>query len=165
MIGTKNSHEAIHVYHEAKQIFHQISRNLREWISNDPTVRKAFDETDRAKITVMKFLGIPWNTISDEIQHQIRYPQNTEQISKRSALQTLASTFDPLGYLSAAVFKAKSLIQNMWGSEVGWDDQIPENIHREWEALYQTWQKYSSFKIPRKIVRQFGAAIELPLFC
>ncbi|KHN84546.1 hypothetical protein Tcan_01254, partial [Toxocara canis] len=152
------------IYHDAKRIFHQISMNLREWISNDPTVTKEFDETDRTKSTTTKFLGIPWNPVSDEIRLQIHYPQNTEQISKRTALQTLAFTFDPLGYLSPIIFKAKTLIQDMWKNKIGCDEPIPENFHREWEEFYQTWQKRPSFTVPRKIIEQGDGTTELHCF-
>ena len=48
--------------------------------------------------------------------------------TKRSFLKLIATLFDPLGFLSPYIVRAKVLMQEIWISGRNWDDTLPEEI-------------------------------------
>ncbi len=64
-------------------------------------------------------------------------------------LQEIASIFDPLGFLVPVVMVAKILMQDIWRSEVEWDDPLPSALIDTWKRWVSDLHVISSLKIPR----------------
>jgi hypothetical protein len=108
------SEEAVEKYSKSKAIFAEASMNLREFNSNDRTFNEHFSAIEKGELNrFVKVLGILWNTQADELS--IKLPQKTASStrSKRSVLHTIASLFDPLGYLAPVAVQAKSYLQSL----------------------------------------------------
>ena len=49
-------------------------------------------------------------------------------LTKRKFLSKISTLFDPLGFITPFVVRAKILMQEVWISGIDWYDQLPENI-------------------------------------
>ena len=44
--------------------------------------------------------------------------------TKREILQRISSVFDPLGYFSPTILKAKLFMKKLWADKCNWDEKI-----------------------------------------
>ena len=86
--------------------------------------------------------------------------------TKRAILRTVSSIFDPLGFLAAVTFTAKSLLQDIWRTGVGWDEEIDPHLLERWQAWHKTLSSLESLTIPRCYFRDQndGIATQLHIF-
>jgi hypothetical protein len=59
------------------------------------------------------------------------------------------SVYDPLGFLGYLTIEAKIILQEIWRSGIGWDDEIAGSTHEKWTAWLNELKSISSMKIPR----------------
>ncbi|XP_062714033.1 uncharacterized protein LOC134290841 [Aedes albopictus] len=59
------------------------------------------------------------------------------------------SLFDPLGLVASFVIEGKVIIQEVWRSKVGWDEQIPGEILPRWQQWLEILRSLDKVKIPR----------------
>ena len=64
----------------------------------------------------MKTLGVLWNPNEDLFKYQVHPPRRDHYSTKRAFLKGIATLFDPLGFLSPYVIRAKKILQEMWES-------------------------------------------------
>ncbi|XP_047987934.1 uncharacterized protein LOC125227618 [Leguminivora glycinivorella] len=86
-------------------------------------------------------------------------------MTKRELLSNIAQVFDPLGWLSPVTTKLKLLFQNVISNDIGWNDQIPQNIKKEWFTISQDLQVIKDIKIPRWLNTCKNQEIELHGYC
>ncbi|VDO48282.1 unnamed protein product [Haemonchus placei] len=96
----------------SKETFRAMSMNLREFMTNDNDVLNAIPSKDRMNKTgsTVKLLGLKWDTSSDTLYIHIK-TSPTEVLTKRTALKSFASTFDPVGLLAPLLVRAKIQIK------------------------------------------------------
>ena len=70
--------------------------------------------------------------------------RNQTQLSEK-----IATLFDPLGFLSPYVVRAKILFQEMWASGTDWDDPVYENRLRKAHQWLNELLELPSLRIPR----------------
>lgn len=64
----------------------------------------------------------------------------------------LACVFDPLGFLTAVTFRGKSLFQQLWRFSYDWDDEVGEEICRQWSSWVISLSSLGALSIPRLVV-------------
>nr|XP_037875903.1 uncharacterized protein LOC119630464 [Bombyx mori] len=117
--------------------------NLRKWSSNYPTLledlpKEQISTTNSFDFKIdetSKTLGLTWNTNSDTFHLKWPVKQSTKQLTKRLLLSEISKFYDPLGWLSPVTITAKLLFQKVWTLNIDWDDEIPQNIEKEWQKL------------------------------
>ncbi|KAI1722128.1 phlebovirus glycoprotein g2 domain-containing protein [Ditylenchus destructor] len=116
LMSANSTNEAKAKIVESKHIFAEAKMNLREYISNSPEVNESVPAEDRLGKAHAKVLGIPWNPDTDELSIPFIPKEVSAQrgYSKRTILQDLASTFDPLGLAAPAVLPGKIFFQTLW---------------------------------------------------
>ena len=82
--------------------------------------------------------------------------------TKRQVLTTIASLFDPLGYLTPATIKMRLFLQNLWIQEKGWDDQLKNEGIEKWQKIIAEMKELSTISVPRHIG---GENPQLLCFC
>ncbi len=101
--------------------------------SNFPEILESIPEANINPKTILKILGVLWDSSHDKIMFDIQLPENEKKVdTKRSFLETSATIFDPLGLLSPFVMRIKLLFQQFWLSETkdslkskkSWDTQL-----------------------------------------
>ncbi|XP_026328071.1 uncharacterized protein LOC113236280, partial [Hyposmocoma kahamanoa] len=104
-----------------------------------------------------KTLGLLWEASSDELRFNTamnRVPRDVRSLkrgpTKREALSAVMSIFDPLGLLSYYTIRAKIVLQNVWRSNVGWDDVLPETENREFLDWLRDMDSVADLRLDRK---------------
>ena len=101
-------------YSESNEVFHESSKNLREWGSNSKKFQNSILEQDR--VTTTKVLGINWDTVADQLT--VKGLKPTECSSKREVLKFIPTVFDLLGLLTrSATLQGKLLLGELWASK------------------------------------------------
>ena len=136
--------------------------NLRDWKSNSEKLNKSFQENE-IKGTVIKVLGLQWNAQSDELAISTeKFERRETATTKRQVLTTIASLFDPLGYLTPATMKMKLFLQGLWIKGIDWDNTMEQEDINTWKQIMDDTKELSKIVIPRQVGKRHG---ELICFC
>lgn len=161
--------EIIEIYNGLNEVFSQYKFNIRKWCSNTPELLSIIPEADRETETFqVKALGIGWSPIGDTFSFKVSIPTETVPATKRELTSEIASLFDPLGWISPVVIRAKHLLQLLWKQKLGWDEKIPKNcfdeIVKPWLEIKSQLHMILNLKIPRWIKYSPLASVELHAF-
>ena len=124
--GADTATEAVSFYADAKQIFKDVSMNLRDWVSNDESFMNEIPENDRASPGSMKILGLTWIMETDMICLKGR-SHKLSGWTKRMVLKQLASVYDQLGLFSPVTLLGKIFLQTMWNKNIPCDKPLQEH--------------------------------------
>ncbi|XP_011699812.1 PREDICTED: uncharacterized protein LOC105457069 [Wasmannia auropunctata] len=81
-------------------------------------------------------------------------------------LQDIVSQiFDPLGLLGPIIITAKIMIQQLWKTQIGWDESLPLELQEKWSHYTKDLQELGKISIPRKIVVNKSVRREIHGFC
>ena len=138
-------------YDEAKEIFAEASMNLREWLSNSPTVMQSIKEDDRCKDTIIKVLGIPWNSETDTLVFKMDPNEFKEVNTLRQMLKSVCKNFDPLGYFSPVSIRLRMLIQEVCTRKPEWDKPISAEVKDKWNDVCKDLREASLVHVPRYV--------------
>lgn len=146
---------------------------LRKWSSSHEEVLREMPEDLKANSsthafedvgeTSQKILGLFWNLQADTLQ--VRAVEEQTVTTKRQLLSVIARTFDPLGLVAPATVLLKILLQDVWKSNLAWDDPIPHDILSRWDRFRSEMYYFKEMKIPRYIQVTADALLELHGFC
>ena len=146
---------------------------LTKWISNRPAVLQSIPEEERAKdvkgldlnhdaLPVERALGISWDVEIDCLQYKFK-PKDKPQ-TRRGILSVVSSIYDPLGYASPFVLRAKMILQELTRLKLGWDETIPSTEKELWNAWLQDLPNMAEFQVNRCISpHDFGQVVECEL--
>lgn len=94
-------------------------------------------------------LGLRWIPSFDTFVYTVD-PIDTDQLwTKRKILSEVGKLYDPSGFITPVLIKAKILIQSLWTSGLEWDDPITEAIQNEWHEFIDDVRNLVELKIPR----------------
>lgn len=161
--GFSNTDQAIEFYNESKSMFNEMSMNLREWSSNDISFVEKLPACDRQQETIVKVLGITWNTSSDELTMKVPNVFSYSQITKRTVLSYTAMIFDPFGLFCPTILLLKLFLRKLTVGGYNWDDKLPDDVENEFKQLLLEVAPLSNFSINRHI--RLSTIVELHCFC
>ncbi|XP_055714979.1 uncharacterized protein LOC129809188 [Phlebotomus papatasi] len=158
MTGAKTINEARQLQKDLINLLAKGGFNLRKWVSNTEELTAHLQPDQRAipeNIQIgtdehIKALGIEWNQRTDEFTFSLN-PRDYHGITKRQLLSSIASIFDPIGWLAPITVRAKILMQELWNQELNWDDPTPSDTQKEWSSLMIELRQLDSVRIPRWI--------------
>ena len=113
---------------------------LTKWTSNSRNVLESLPESERAakvkdldfgQVHVERALGVRWNIISDVFGYKIIIKDRPA--TRRGILSVVSSIYDPLGFVSPFVLVAKTILQDLCRSNLGWDELIPKEALDRWQ--------------------------------
>jgi hypothetical protein len=171
--------EVLELYEKASQRMSEGGFTLRKWRTNDPDVRKVIiqtevssrledvdanvteDETTYARTMIgssgqheasdsSKVLGIPWDTLRDQLILQTDVFLKFEQpFTKRSLLSATARLYDPLGVISPVILPMKLLFQQLCLEKLDWDAELNDQVKSKIQSWISEFQTLQSIRIPR----------------
>ncbi|XP_055714197.1 uncharacterized protein LOC129808445 [Phlebotomus papatasi] len=158
MTDAKTINEARQLQKDLINLLAKGGFNLRKWVSNTAELTAHLQPDQRAipeNIQIgtdehIKALGIEWNQRTDEFTFSLN-PRDYHGITKRQLLPSIASIFDPIGWLAPITVRAKILMQELWNQELNWDDPTPSDTQKEWSSLMIELRQLDSVRIPRWI--------------
>ncbi|KAJ0169408.1 hypothetical protein K1T71_014995 [Dendrolimus kikuchii] len=133
--------------------------HLRKWTSNSRQLLERFpdDQCDIPKdfdvvpdSNAIKVLGMQWIPQTDEFTYHISVP-TLEKFTKRSILSTIARLYDPSGWISPVIFRAKLLIQHLWTLKLDWDESAPNDVTFQFQHIFEDLPLLSALRLPRTI--------------
>ena len=130
--GTKTVKEALQLYKNSKEIFNQLSMNLRDWSSNSEEFIKQVPES--CKEDKIKILGLNWKLKEDTLQLKDKVISEPK-FTKRDVLRVMASIYDPCGFAVPSLLSSKLFIQNLWKEKVKWDTPFSETLKTDWSKI------------------------------
>ena len=100
---------------------------------------------------VISVLGLNWSTFSDKFFYDLSFLMNklSYEPTKRSVLSSIATIFDPLGYLSPYIMYCKILFQDLWKFKLNWDDSLPIDIKNRYDSWLRSSESLKSYPVNR----------------
>ncbi|XP_054868653.1 uncharacterized protein LOC129349462 [Amphiprion ocellaris] len=95
-------------------------------------------------------LGVQWCISSDKFQFRITVKEHP--MTKRRILCTVASVYDPLGFVAPFTLRGKQILQQLCQEKAGWDEPLSDQLRTQWESWLQDLQNLSKVRIPRCIL-------------
>lgn len=74
---------------------------------------------------------------------------NERPLSRRGVLSTVASIYDPLGFVAPFILVGKQILQQMYQDKVGWDEPLSEELKPRLEFWLLDLKNLASIKIQR----------------
>ncbi|XP_044741128.1 uncharacterized protein LOC123302317 [Chrysoperla carnea] len=161
LTGAHNLNDALALQKELIHLLQKGGFTLKKWASSSKELLKTVPiechETPIAFSTLenstIKVLGMQWDPVSDCLSYAVQAPQII--LTKRAVLSNIAKLYDPLGYLSPIIFKAKCIMKQTWKiNNLKWDDPLPDEIASQWCNFLNQLQTLSHIKIPRCIINK-----------
>ncbi|XP_070067090.1 uncharacterized protein [Drosophila virilis] len=133
---------------------------MRRWTSNSKQVIQALEddceELDK-RISAQddaqeKVLGLWWLPGQDLLTFVVTpnlLAKASERPTKRRVLSVIMSIFDPLGLLGFFNIRAKIILQNVWRSNIGWDDDLTNEDEADWQHWLDLLSNLNAVRIPR----------------
>lgn len=164
--GANSEEEAIKLINDVIYVHKQGGFTICNWICNSKNVLKKIDPKLTAigeknlnintEVSTERILGLWWNPSQDIFTFNTKFHKIDKAIlngerrpSKREILKVVMSIFDPLGFVANYVVQGKILLQEIWRSGLGWDDEITNNLHDKWKNWLQDIDYIKKFKIQR----------------
>lgn len=145
------------------QVCHLLARggfHLRKWAGNDAQTLRNIPETEHSHAIdlrifdeqELKVLGIRWIPSDDAFYFNLQnFAVRHGNFSKRELLSEIAKLFDPLGWLSPIIVRAKILMQQQWLEKIHWDDNVSDATRESWNQFCIDWRALNTMRIPRWI--------------
>lgn len=99
------------------------------------------------ELKIERALGIQWCITSDKFQFRVVVKEHP--LTRRGILATVASIFDPLGFLAPFILKGKQILQRMCQDKAGWDEPLSDDLKQHWEVWLRDLNDLSLVEIPR----------------
>ena len=136
LTSCKNVAEAIQLIETTRQICEKANIRLHKLVNNHPEVLQSIPESERSEtekrninleeVTIERALGIQWCSVSDEFHFRVTLAVKPK--TRRGILSTVASIFDPMGYIAPFTLIGKQILQDMCRENVRWDDPLSEDL-------------------------------------
>ena len=143
--------EAIDLVHGLIQGCQLGGFKIAKFCSNNMRLLDSIPVDDRSKVLQKhslgerlpseRALGVQWDPNGDTLGFDI----STKRVplTRRGILSAVSSIYDPLGMLAPFVLKGKQILQALCKSEIGWDDEIPQEYAIEWNKWCEQLQQMS----------------------
>ncbi|XP_076238654.1 uncharacterized protein LOC143181881 [Calliopsis andreniformis] len=157
------------------ELLQQGGFNLRKWAGNSPDLLGNIPHSSHSHAvdldlfdnSELKVLGLRWIPSGDFFYFNLqRFQSSATLITKRTLFSEIAKLYDPLGWLSPVVIRAKTLMQSQWLEKIQWDEQVSAETLKMWNTFCADWCRLNKWKLPRWI--RYGAdttSVELHGFC
>ena len=107
----------------------------------------------------------PADVFTFKVQSELLHCQEPKLLSKRKILSQVARTYDPMGFASAFLIRAKIGLQELWKKGIDWDDKLPPEIQEKWTSLFQEMLTLNDISFESERCLTPPDAIGLPVLC
>ncbi|XP_006824657.1 uncharacterized protein LOC102809473 [Saccoglossus kowalevskii] len=129
--------QAIQLFKESTSLCGKEGFKLNNLLSTNKEVLTAIPPEYRAKdiqsfnflneeLSISRTLGVTWCVENDMLRFCIELKDNP--LTRRGIISTVASIFDPLGFISPCLLEAKKILQSLCRDGHHWDDPVPDEI-------------------------------------
>ena len=80
-------------------------------------------------------MGLQWNAEADKFTFKICSKE--KPLTRRGLLSIISSVYDPIGFVSPFILKAKIILQKLCREKIGWDAEIADVHLAQWKKWLQ----------------------------
>lgn len=164
--GAETHEELVKVAQQVKGLCMAGGFPLAKWHSNCLPLLNSISPSDTSleqklyEDSTTKILGLSWQPSSDSFTFSST-PLSKSPITKRIILSEVAQLFDPLGFLSPFIIRAKILLQNLWIEKLGWDDLLSPKTSLQWSQFRDELETIKTISIPRWLGIHKNGSLEI----
>jgi hypothetical protein len=129
----------------------KLTSNSRAVIESIPEDERAKDvkgiDLQRDSLPEERTLGVLWDPESDAFG--FRAVDKEKPPTRRGILSMTSSVYDPVGFLSPFILKAKLILQDLCRLRIGWDEDIPPEHLCKWQRWLTDLPLVSQFQTER----------------
>ena len=152
------------------QALEKVQMPIRKWCTNSPEVLDSIPLPDREVATVevarnehgVKTLGVAWNCQQDTLVFVVpkvlrapgalEEPSYDKKITRRKLLSSIATLYDPLGWLAPLTIKMKIVFQQSWDETSSWDDFLSPGTVQMFYDWVRELGSLEYLHIPRRVL-------------
>ena len=109
-----------------------------------------------------KILGTQWDKKGDTLTVDFRTClKDLKPLTKRKMISAINSIYDVLGWSSPVTIIAKLIFSEVCHHKLHWDEDVPNDIQRKWEAWVTSLQKAPTLTVPRCVFKLHGTHFEI----
>ncbi|KAE8629989.1 hypothetical protein XENTR_v10000654 [Xenopus tropicalis] len=149
LVSLQSADSAIKLVKETQELCTKGNLRLHKFISNSREVLESIRESERASamenvdlnyddLPVQNALGLRWDVENDEFFFKVSIEE--KPATRRNILSTVASVYEPLGFLAPVILRGKGILQELCRQKLGWDDSMPEELRPRWESWIKDLQ-------------------------
>lgn len=154
---------------QLRQMLGYASFGLHKWASNIPGIlsdipeaEQQFTELDFEKGRVsMKALGLTLDIKKDCFTINSPVPFDNSKVTKREVLSYISRFYDPMGFASPIIIKAKSIMQRIWSLNISWDECLPKDLLGEWLEFANSLAAMQPIHLGRYVPSNNAAKMQL----
>ena len=157
LTSVESAQQAKDLIRGAREICQKGELRLHKFVSNDCEVLESVPKSVRAadvilnlpseQLPIERVLGVQWSVGLDCFRFSIILKD--QPLTRRGVLATVASVYNPLGFLAPLVLRAKTILQEICNKDVNWDEPLPEEVRPRWERWKRDLLHLDELQIPR----------------
>ncbi|XP_015761143.1 PREDICTED: uncharacterized protein LOC107340307 [Acropora digitifera] len=157
LTSVESREEAKELIEGAREVCRRGGLRLHKFIANDRSVMESIPKSEQASdinwdlpselLSIERVLGVQWFVGVDSFGYSIVLKD--QLLARRGVLSTVASIYDPLGFLAPWVLKAKKILQEVCQKGVSWDSPLPDEVRPRWEQWKADLLKLQKLRISR----------------
>ncbi len=169
--------EAVQLIKDAQQLYARAGMKLRKIISSSADVLKEFPAEERSPtldlasfcvkdefVPLVKTLGVIYLCEKDQFSFHMETPR-VKKWTKREILSFEAQLYDPHGFVSPYIIVSRMILQQLWRMGLGWDEELPAEVARQWEKWAGELELLPQLRIDRCLTGGAVEEAELHVFC
>jgi len=136
----ESAQQAKDLIQRAREICEKGGLRLHKSVSNDCQVLESVPKSKRAvdvilnlpseQLPIERVLVVQWSVGLDCFKFCIILKD--QPLTRRGVLATVASVYDPHGFLAPLVLRAKKILQEICNRGISWDEPLPEEVRPRW---------------------------------
>ena len=169
MTGGESLQEFEKIKSDPIELFEKGRFKLQKWHSNEPNLETNDLSTKKelnfakehlgTKMNETKILHLNWD--KQRTTFRVEILKESQRLTKKNILKTLASRYDPLGFISPVLLIGKILFRNLCDLKIPWEIEI--EIENKWVKWFNGLN--IKIEIPRSIIiRETIKNIDIHLF-
>ncbi len=159
LAGADTIEEADHLRSQLCDLLATAGMTLRKWRTNSAEMQQRIPNgllescplALQAQGHYPKALGIHWDVDNDMLHISTPISAQPEVVTKRVIASGMAGVFDVLGVFAPAIVPARILLQDLWRTNLSWDDVVPDEVQTKWNLWLEHLPAISEFAIPRRL--------------
>ena len=166
--------DSVHTVEEAQTLIKEVDNmlenggfNIKEWLSNKDLDQQS-ENRPKGEMKPLqqnsgeKVLGVAWNCTNDLLCF-ITKVKCLKPITKRKILSQVAKVYDPIGFATAFLIRAKVGLQELWQAGVNWDEELSADVQAKWIEFFQELEELNKISFQRGLFAL--NSIGLPVLC
>ena len=142
---------------EIEEILREGGMNTKGWTfsGEKKDLKELGSLKDEELETGERVLGVFWEPGRDVFKFSINFKPGPANITRRIVLSQVARIYDPCGWLTPFLLKAKILLRETWedrnGKALGWDELLPEENMVGWREFEEEAKELQGVEFSRSL--------------